>query len=192
MSEISNETLESHCDQCAVIKFYCLQKILTTKTSEKMKVVYGNIRLSRATVFSWHKMFSSGKESTELQHVAHSRRPKMASIEITVNTVRMWIEEDRSITCPEIAAIMNCSKMTIKNMKCKLWMRHMSSMWIPYHLTLAWICKDADQVEATLGWVHRTERSLLRKRSCNWIKFFAWNYSFVFGNKFFYWRRKML
>ncbi len=73
---------ESHRDQYAVIKFYCLRKKSATKTSEKMKVMYGDMCLSRATVFSWHKMFSSGRESTELQHAAHSGRPTMAYSEV--------------------------------------------------------------------------------------------------------------
>ncbi len=166
---------ESHRDQCAVIKFYyCLQKKLATKTYEKMKALYGDECFTYATLFSWHKMFSIGRESMELQHVVCSGHPTMVCSKVNVNTVGMLIKEDHSITCHDMAANMNCCKMLIKedhsitchdmavNMNCckmsiknivqyKLWMGHVASTWVllQHYLTLVLICKDTDQVEAT-------------------------------------------
>ncbi len=105
MSEISDKTRETYRDQRAIIKFYCLRKKSAIKTYEKMKAVYGDVRLFRVTAFSWHTMFSSGRESMKLQHVAHSGYPTMASSEVNVNMVRALIEEDRSITCRKMATI---------------------------------------------------------------------------------------
>ncbi len=107
--------------------------------------MYGNKCQSRATMLSWHKMFLSGRESTELQHIACSRHPTTAPSEVNVNTVRVLIVEDRSITYHKMAAIMNCPK-TIENI-----MKRKLRMWEWHHLRLAQICEDTDQVEATLG-----------------------------------------
>ncbi len=76
--------------------------------------------------------------------------------------------------------------MIIKNiMKHKHQMWRVTSTMVPHHVTIAQVCKDMDQVAATVGWVHHAERPLLWKRSCKRVKFFPWNFIF-FGTNFFF------
>ncbi len=48
---------ELHRDMCSVMKFYSLRRKTPTKTSEKMKSVYGDGCLHRLQVFALHKEF---------------------------------------------------------------------------------------------------------------------------------------
>ncbi len=111
MDAETNEKYELRCDMWTVVKFYCLRGKTSTKKFEKMKSVYDDDCLSWMQVFALHKEFSEGRETVEL----HSSK-------VNINTMRILIEEDRSLTCWEMVAIMDCSKSTIKNIMKKLGM----------------------------------------------------------------------
>ncbi len=132
-------------DHRTVIKFYCLRNKSATKTFKKMKEVYGDRCLSRCTVLRWHAAFMKGQESTELLHMGWSGPPKTASGEVNVNTIWVLIEEDCSLTCHQMAAIMNYSKTTIENIvKHEVRMCYLFSTWVPHHLTRKQLCDWVD------------------------------------------------
>ncbi len=56
-----------------------------------------------------------GKGSMELLHTVQSNRPKMASSGTNVKTICMLIKKDCSLTCHQIAVIMDCSRSSIEN-----------------------------------------------------------------------------
>ncbi len=80
---------ESHRDERAVIKFYCLRKKSNTKTSEKMRV-YGDSSFCQAiiqlaqNVFEWERIDRTATCSVQ-------RTSNKASCEVNVNT-RVLIE----------------------------------------------------------------------------------------------------
>ncbi len=101
-----------------------------------MKSVCNDDCLSRTQVLALHNRdFSEWRETAELRNSQCSGRSLTLSIKINVNTVRTLIEEDRSLTCHEMDAIMDCSKLTIENIMKKLGMRHVVSMWVAHNLT---------------------------------------------------------
>ncbi len=77
-------------------------------------------------VFTLHKEFSEGRETTEQHNSQCSEWPPTRSSKINVNTVRT-LTEDRSLTCRKIAALINYSKSTIKNIMKKPGMQHVVS-----------------------------------------------------------------
>ncbi len=121
-------------DMWVVVKFYRWRGKTPTKMFAKIKSVFGNNCLSRTQVLALHKEFLRGRETAELCNSQRSGWPPTLSTKININNIRTLIEEDRSLTCREMAAVMDYSKSMIKNIMKKLHMRHVASMWVPHHL----------------------------------------------------------
>lgn len=61
----SVSAMSVHDEQHHVIKFYYRRGKTVAQIYEKLRQKYlGKNRLSRATVFRWHKLFAEGREST--------------------------------------------------------------------------------------------------------------------------------
>ncbi len=120
MDAETNEKCELCWNMRAVVKFYCLKGKTQTKTFEKMKFVYGDDRFGWALVFVLHKKFFKVRETVgAIANTEDNRgQPLTVSTKINVNTVRILIEEDRSLICWETVAMMDCSKSMIKKISC--------------------------------------------------------------------------
>ncbi len=128
-----------------VVKFYCLQNKMATKTFEKMKVVYGdNYCLSWTLLFVLHKEFNEGRETAELRNREHSGQSRTLLSEINVNMVRVLVDKDRSLTCRKMVGIMDCSKSTIENILKKLSMWRVASRWVLHRLIKEQLQKRVD------------------------------------------------
>ncbi len=120
MDAKTNEKCKLHNNMRTLVKFSCIRRKTSTKTFEKMTSVYSDDCLSWIQEFALHKEFLEGWETDELCNSPCSGQPPTLSTKINVNTVRILTEEDCSLTCREMAAIMDCSNLTIENIM-KTW-----------------------------------------------------------------------
>ncbi len=134
MDAETNKKCELCCDMRAVAKICCLREKFSTKTLEKIKSVYSDDCQCRTQVFTLHKKFLERRETMELCNSQSSGWPPTLPTEINVNIVRTFFEEGHSLTCWEMAAIMDSSKSIIENIMKKLGMCCAASTWVSHHL----------------------------------------------------------
>ncbi len=123
MDAKTNEKSELCCNMWAVVKFYCLTGKTPTKMFKKwnpftMTTVWVEGRCSHYTRKFWkgEKQLSCTLDNVVDNHLHHL--PK-----ITVNTLRILLKEDCSLSCWEMEAIMDWLKLTIENIMKKLGMQ---------------------------------------------------------------------
>ena len=89
---------------------------------------------SYETVRKWHKLFSNG--SVDVEGAARSGRPSTATDEGHVTHVSVLLEEDRRLTCEELAEQVRISSSSVHLILTeKLHKRKLAAKWIPHLLT---------------------------------------------------------
>lgn len=126
-SELKNEM------RCAIKFCYRLGKT-APETVKLMKEAYKDKCFGESTIFRWHGDFKKGRLSAEL--APRPGRPKSVVNDRNVNTVWVILQENRRMTCEEIAASTNISKTSIfRILRNNLQLRYVCSRWVPHHLT---------------------------------------------------------
>lgn len=124
----------SKTDVRQLIKFHLLLGKSVTETHSSLQDGLGPCCPSYETVRKWHKQFSTG--SVEVQDAARSGRPSAARDDDHVALVSAWLEQDRRLTCEELAELAGISSSTVHRILTEqLCKRKVAAKWIPHVLT---------------------------------------------------------
>ena len=138
-------------DQRSYIKIESLRGKTPTDIHAALVEVCGELAVSRSTVSRWAVRFRHGRGSIE--NIEKSGRPKTATDDQSVQVVAEFLEEDRRVTCEEIAAGTGISATSVFRILTTILMkRKISARWVPHQLTV-------EQKEARL---HNSQQLLVR------------------------------
>jgi len=98
-------------EQRCAIKFCVRLNENATETYEKLIRAYGEIAVSRAQVFRWHKAFLDDHESVEDE--PRSGRPCTSKTDENVTKVRALVRSDRSLILRMIGSELNLNDQTV-------------------------------------------------------------------------------
>jgi hypothetical protein len=87
-------------EQTAVIKFSAKLKKTATETFEMLKSEYSEERLSRISVFEWHKRFKLGQEL--LQDDEQKGCPLTSRTEELTEVFQMCLATDQTFECSDV------------------------------------------------------------------------------------------
>lgn len=121
-------------EQRSIIKFHAKSGINATKTFESMKKVYGNLCLSRATVFDWHKRFREDRES--LEDDEGKPKPRTTHNADTIKKVGDYLADDENASVRMISEDLHINRETVRLIiTVDLGKRKICARFVPHHLT---------------------------------------------------------
>lgn len=121
-------------EQRYAIKFYVRLKKSAVTTYNDLKIAFGNDVMGRSTCFRWHKLYSDGRQSCELQ--GGDGAPVTALTEENINTGAAMIRTDPRLTVRELASYLRISVgSTHTLLKEHMNMSRVCARWIPRLLT---------------------------------------------------------
>ena len=98
-------------EQRVAIKFCCKADMSATDTLKMIQKAYGNVLLSRTTVFEWHERFRESRESVKDDE--RSGRPTTTRTDDNIAAVAKMVKEDRKVTSRLIADTLNIPKTVV-------------------------------------------------------------------------------
>ena len=99
-------------------------------TFEKLKQAYGELSLSRAQVFRWHKSFLEGREHVEDE--PRSGRPSTSKTDENVERVKALVRSDRRLTIRMMGDQLNLNTFTVHQILTEdLQMRKVCAKMVP-------------------------------------------------------------
>ena len=138
-------------EQSCAIKFCLKLGEFATVTYEKLRRAYGELSLSRAQVFRWHKSFLEVREQVEDEPRAGRR--STSKTDDNVERVRSILRSDR-LTLRMISSELNLNWFTVhKILTQDLGMRNVCAKMVPKNLTTEQkanrrdVCLDVDRLE---------------------------------------------
>ena len=98
-------------EQRVVIKFCCKVDFSATKTVELIQKAYGDVALSRTTIFELHKRFREGREW--VKEDKRSGRPTSRTDDNIADVDKM-VKEDRNVTSRLTAYTLGIPKTVVR------------------------------------------------------------------------------
>ena len=115
----------------AVIKFFVLEGMPTKDVHSRLVKSLKESAPSYETVRRWMWSFESGRVETEDE--ARSGRPSSATNDHFVQQVQQLLEEDRRMTCPQMADRIGISKDSVHQILTeKLLKQKIVAKWVPH------------------------------------------------------------
>ena len=99
-------------EEHVAIKFCCKVDSSATRTVELIQKAYGNVALSRITIFEWHKRFREGRDSVKDNE--SSGRPTTSRTDDNIAAVDKMVKEDRKVTSRLIADTLGIPKTVVR------------------------------------------------------------------------------
>lgn len=116
------------------IKARCKLGLTVKEIHSEIGSIYGDNKMSFATVYRWFKKFSSGQES--VKDAPYSGRPKSAVTQCNVNKIKSIIAKDARFTVRQLARMTNLGLASVHFILKKiLKVSKISARWIPHLLT---------------------------------------------------------
>lgn len=122
-------------EQRAYIKIETLRGKTSTEIHRALQEACQESSLDRSTVSRWNKRFREGR--TSVKDDQRSGRPRTATDDTSAVIVATIIEEDRRLTCLEIAEEANMSAKSVHRILTEILMkRKISARWVPHLLSV--------------------------------------------------------
>lgn len=129
-----NFNMEKNLEQRIAIKFCVKLEKSATETFQMMIKAYGELVMSRATVFRWHSQFSSGRESFDDEQ--RCGRPSTTKTDENIARVSAVLNEHRNVGCRLVEELTGIPKTVVQRIiREDLGKRKLCARFVPHALT---------------------------------------------------------
>ncbi|KAL4112628.1 hypothetical protein QTP88_016377 [Uroleucon formosanum] len=126
--------MEKNLEQRIAIKCCVKLEKSATETFQMMIKAYGELVMSRATVFRWHSQFSSGRESFDDEQ--RCGRPSTTKTDENIARVSAVLNEHRNVGCRLVEELTGIPKMVVQRIiREDLGKRKLCARFVPHALT---------------------------------------------------------